>query len=482
MTAKTCADAKQAGATLSERVLAGLCAHSFLALWSYPNLYRDQGKRGVGDGKELCDVLAVFGDDVLIFSDKACAFPTGPVEVAWRRWYKRAIADSIDQLRGAERWLRTYPDRVFLDRRCTQRFPIDLARSDRMRVHRIVVASGASHACEAHFEGSRGSLMMSPRFASPLEIPREGQEPSKPFILGAMPGEFVHFFDEVTLPIVMGELDTMADFIAYLTWKACFVEKADLFLSSGEEHLLAYYLTTVHYAAPARHDVKAHPVLLAEDLWDGLANDPTYQRARAELNVSYAWDEIIQALAEDILADRMVAGNEAGVAGHERRVRALASAPRRVRVALAMALSSLLNSSSPTHFRLLQHPLQPDTAYLFLVLAREGLAQDAYRRTRGTVMMAYCLAFARRNPGVRHVVGVSTGHSEAREDRSHEVVYVDRADWKPEDEDLATKMERDFGIYQDVKNVMGVSRPLPMTDDEKRRERNKRKRMRKCAR
>ncbi len=50
--------------TPSESYLSQLCRRAFLYLWSYPNLYRDQGHRGEGHGKELCDLLVVFGNDL----------------------------------------------------------------------------------------------------------------------------------------------------------------------------------------------------------------------------------------------------------------------------------------------------------------------------------------------------------------------------------------------------------------------------------
>jgi hypothetical protein len=55
-----------AGVTGSERFLAQLAEHSFLNLWSYPNVVIDKKLGGVGDGKEMCDLLVVCGDDVLI--------------------------------------------------------------------------------------------------------------------------------------------------------------------------------------------------------------------------------------------------------------------------------------------------------------------------------------------------------------------------------------------------------------------------------
>src|ERR1044072_810921 len=130
------------GVTATERYLDELARRSFLTLWSYPSLYRDQGigTRG-GEGAELCDLLVVFEDHVLIFSDKNCDFPDlADKELAWRRWYKKAIRDSAKQVWGAERWIRQNPSRIFLDRACTRRFPIDFPDAARAKFHRIVVA------------------------------------------------------------------------------------------------------------------------------------------------------------------------------------------------------------------------------------------------------------------------------------------------------------------------------------------------------
>jgi hypothetical protein len=54
------------GTTPSEKYLAAIADKTFLNLWSYPNLYADRKQGGKGDGKELCDLLVVCGDDVLI--------------------------------------------------------------------------------------------------------------------------------------------------------------------------------------------------------------------------------------------------------------------------------------------------------------------------------------------------------------------------------------------------------------------------------
>ena len=118
------------GITRAERYLQRLCERSFLTLWSYPGVFRDQKTGGKGDGKELCDLLVVFGDDVLVFSDKSCSFPaTGNPQLDWSRWFRKAVLKSAEQVWGAERWLRANPNRIFLDRACTQTLPFEIGRA-----------------------------------------------------------------------------------------------------------------------------------------------------------------------------------------------------------------------------------------------------------------------------------------------------------------------------------------------------------------
>jgi len=96
------------GVNASERYLKQLGDRTFLSLWSHANVHRDQG-----GGKEVADLLVVFGNHVLIFSDKECAFPdTGDLDRDWARWYRRAIRNSAKQIWGAEQWIKAHPGRL----------------------------------------------------------------------------------------------------------------------------------------------------------------------------------------------------------------------------------------------------------------------------------------------------------------------------------------------------------------------------------
>jgi len=140
---------RSVGSTPSEQYLAKLADRSFLNLWSYPNTFIDKKTGGRGDGKELCDLLVVCGEHVIIFSVKAVTWPAvADHKLASKRWYKRAIVKSLHQIRGAERWIAQFPDRIFFDRQCTQPLPLKMPPPDQRKIHGIVVALGAGNACK----------------------------------------------------------------------------------------------------------------------------------------------------------------------------------------------------------------------------------------------------------------------------------------------------------------------------------------------
>ena len=54
---------KSNGITEGEKLVAELCEKSFLKLWSYANLYKEPGK-------ELCDNFILFGNTIILISEK----------------------------------------------------------------------------------------------------------------------------------------------------------------------------------------------------------------------------------------------------------------------------------------------------------------------------------------------------------------------------------------------------------------------------
>jgi hypothetical protein len=264
------------GITTAERYLKRLCDHSFLSLWSYAGVYRDQFDSPTAKiGKEVCDLLVVFENHILIFSDKDCVYPDGQdEELNWRRWYKRAVQKSAEQIWGAERWIKSHPQRLFLDVGCTQPFLFPLPDMSSAIFHRIIVAHGASEKCKAIYGGS-GSLMMDSTLIGKSDTKRTqlftiGQiEPSK---------GFVHVFDDTTLKIVMGKLDTVTDFVQYLSRKERLMTSGVAVLVTGEEELLGHYLMDVN--SDGEHDFIIPPdvdaITFVEGIWEEFIESRQY--------------------------------------------------------------------------------------------------------------------------------------------------------------------------------------------------------------
>ncbi|MDE2824231.1 MAG: hypothetical protein OXK79_12085, partial [Chloroflexota bacterium] len=142
--------AKPGGGTPTERLLSTLCERTFLKLWSWPNPRK-------GDGKELCDLLALFDDYVFIFFDrenKALQNKEKDIGVTWPRWKKDAIDKQLNTAKGAARYIRErHP--VFLDTGRTQPFPGVMPATP--IIHKIIVAHGAAELCQSQATNISGS-------------------------------------------------------------------------------------------------------------------------------------------------------------------------------------------------------------------------------------------------------------------------------------------------------------------------------------
>lgn len=301
--------AKSKGTTPSEQLLAEMAETTFLRLWSYPNVFRDQGiSSPAGDGKEICDLLVVSGTDLILFSDKSCEMSdSSDLDLAWGRWYDRAIKKSAQQIFGAERWLRKFPDRVFVDRACQQRLPFALPESNSWRVHRVVVAIGARDRCATEFGGS-GSLTMRPSVVGKDHVARVARDgvrehapDYRPFEVGWIDADrgYVHVLDEFALSTLLGELDTVTDFVDYLAAKEIFIRSGKLEFAAGEEELLWEYLrkgdTTGFRRFPTEQEGR---LSISKGNWERWTAHSAYGSAReADEGSRAVWDRLINSLS-----------------------------------------------------------------------------------------------------------------------------------------------------------------------------------------
>jgi hypothetical protein len=462
------------GVTEAERYLATLCKRSFLSLWSYPGVYRDQGRFGarVGDGKEVCDLLVVFENHVIIFSDKNCKFGNSKsLEIEWPRWYRKAVQKSAEQVWAAERWIRDYPDKLFLDRKCTFRFPINLPQVDQAIFHRIVVAHDASRACAEALGGS-GSLM--------IQSDLEGTDHYHfPFTIGRINSSkgYVHVFDDTTLNILMSTLDTITDFVAYLTRKEESLSGNKIIRAAGEEELLAAYLRQMNEKGE-RDFIDTDQfdfMVFDEGSWEAFTRNPQRIAQIKSNQISYSWDELIEKFAFHAMTGTQYFTTGQPLIEQEMAFRFLAKEPRTRRRILAIslheALASCLESSRELGVRVVPSG-EPERfpLYVFLFLKRkEGVSDEDYRKIRIKLLSDYCRVAKLKFPDSIHIVGIAT---EAGLDasRSEDLVYANTAGWSEKDQANARRIQEEHGFLKKTKTYRTREYEYPV--DEKGKPQN----------
>lgn len=422
---------KSQGLTESEALLASLCEQSFFDLWTYPNLFKKPAK-------ELVDLMVVFRNDVLLFSDKSCAYPeTGDPKLDWQRWYSRAIAKSAHQVHQAERWLRSYPGSVFLDTKATQKLPLDLPAADVLNIHRICVTTGAADHCRR----VTGQPMLGLNFTITGNV--------APLSVGTVPEAkgFLHVFDADALALVMRELDTISDFVDYLNAKADIVGLGLLKGAPTEADVLAYYL----------HNGRTFPnegreFVLQPNLWQQVETQAPFRDGRLLNQRHRLWDRLIERVTRLYLTGELQFGNETTMSDHERLVRVMASENRFYRRILSQAIEdrarraqggwigSILPSEDPhVLYVLLMGPGAPRNEY------------DEYRSRRSQELGLRCYAAKAARPNANIIVGIGLD-APGQQGSSEDLIYFDASNWTDEEAQRAEVIRKDLGYF--VEGVM----------------------------
>jgi hypothetical protein len=439
------------GVTQSERYLKRLCDRTFLALWSHANVFRDQGAhRENSQGKELADLLVVFDEHILIFSDKSCAFPdTGTILVDWNRWFQKAIVKSVDQVSGAERWIKKWPRRLFLDPKCTSPFPFTLPPGDRAKFHRIVVAHNSSTRCRVELGRGSGSLIIDTRIEGVAHR-------HHPFRIGHLDRKrgFVHVLDDFTLQLLLRELDTVADLTRYLERKEQFLLSLPGVVAHGEEQLLAFYLPTT--GADGRHafhlprEAKGQRVVVFPDQHWPHFEASAERHARISANrVSYAWDQLIDRFGAAATSAPGSADKAPALTAYEPALRRLAAESRTRRRLFSAKLHELAARTPENEGKALPfQALTPrETAYVFARFpAREQMPLDDYRERCRELLGARCEILKLTNPSAQHVVGIGVP-ARADADTGEMLVYLDATHWSLDREKRARRLQREHRVF-----------------------------------
>jgi hypothetical protein len=435
---------KGEGFTTSERYLANLCEKSFLSLWSYPSIFRDQGKSGnasSSDGKEVTDSIVIFGDHVIIFSDKDCQFiDYGDPILNWKRWYKKAILKSAEQVWGAERWIKNHPDRLFIDNKCQHKLPFEVPTADKINVHRIVVAHNISDECKRVNNGS-GSLRIDTAIVGKAHFENQNGLEVQSCAIGMVDPTrgYVHVLDDVTLEILLNNLDTITDFIQYLERKEKLVlQRSIRVIAAGEEDILAYYLKDID--EEGKHEFILQPNIdtfhLQEGIWEEFSKSRQFTRQQEEDERSYAWDRLIEFVSEHFTRNTLYFSTDPSFKSTEFQLRTLAQESRLGRRILADALFGLASKSAkelaPYHIRVLDSDTSPKICYVFFLLDFT-LAPDytTYRDMRRRFIETVCRIVKLRYVGDKEtIVGIGTEGGGTQKIHSFDVLTYNALSWE----------------------------------------------------
>ncbi|MFO7483345.1 hypothetical protein [Oceanibaculum nanhaiense] len=469
------------GVTDSEKYLAKLGDHTFLNLWSYANPYRSQKLGGAGDGKEICDLLVVCDPHVLIFSEKKITWTDKPLEIAWPRWCRKAIFDAANQLKGAERWINEFPDRMFLDKLCEVPFPLALPPVDRRRVHRIVVARGAKEAGQQYFSGGLGTFVIKPSLKG-----KDHSDPNAatymPFAIGDIDpeGDYLHVFDDVSLEIVMRELDTISDFTEYLDKRADFIRSGRLGAAYGEEDLLAYYAIRTNESG--EHDFtppegrtwdEVAPIAIGPDNWTYYTSNPQYRTKKEADKISYNWDRLIEVFTNHLLGGTTIVlpGYTYSLTNSEIAVRYMALQNRFLRRGHSKAILGALEKGRhrDIFFRAMLAPegsARSETGFFFLTFKYLNWMDDRggyekYREMRIFHLQTYAQALLMENPHIQQIIGIAMEPPGQGRGASEDIIYAAQTEWSDDDR----RQNRDdceaLGIMRDMKPIKYQDQEFP---------------------
>jgi hypothetical protein len=336
--------------TPSEKYVSELCRKSFLPFWSFPS---PLGKKG----KELCDVLVVCGDDIIIISIKDIKVSEHPDEtIQYERWQKKAISDSIDQIYGAERFLKTVDEITIKDRETSIKLPAKEERS----IFRIAIAFGRKE-------------------SFPLET-------------GNFGNGFVHVFDEESTFTVLNELDTFPDFINYLKAKEQFLSNRTILVPKEVDFLALYIQTSL--------DFGVNPDFVTIDsLWSEYEKSDEYKRWQQEIQKSYVWDKLIAQLYKIHIEENLGIANRTDL---EIATRTISLESRINRIELGIILEDAMNKKVKARMIKL-----PKSNYSYVIMPLNSKNWD----DKEGELQLRCVVARYENPTAHKVIGIAIGKS-----------------------------------------------------------------------
>ena len=417
------------GENATERLLSEFCDNTFLKLWVYPNPYKSLAK-------ELCDVLVVFENHIFIFSVKDIKFNTDKsIDIAWSRWKREAIDNSIKQIFGAERWIKKFPDRVYLDANCTIKFPFEI-KQDNLIIHRIVVANGSELPCK---EMSNNNIAGSLAIIYGDSLPNFGF----PFQLSLDKNNIIHVLDSYNLKIILQELDTISDLSSYFLAKEEAIKSLDMLSYCGEEDLLAHYflnydeINKKHYIGVKGE--KYTGLNIAEGEWFDFIKSPTYLRKKEIDKTSYFWDKLLQKTSQNALNGTLLGAN---IFDGINPIIEMAKEPRFMRRALSEHFMYSIQTFPETEdniYRKVSAGISnySERAYVLLQLKynKNDNFEEIIRPKRTKMLAIACGVFKNRNPNLKKIIGIAINSPKYCDFEAEDFILLNCEKWSKKDKE-----------------------------------------------
>ncbi|MGY3094966.1 YecA family protein [Pantoea eucalypti] len=441
---------KGIGFTQSEQKLIEFADNAFFGLWSYPNIYSNEGYSKNKIGKEVCDLLVIFDKDIIIFSDKAIIFNENKdITVAWSRWFRKSVIESCTQLFGAEKFIKEYPERLFIDKECATQLPIKIDSS--YNFHLVAVTNNISDSAIKYYDkiekGSSATLINT--------YPLNAQEClENPFCVGDVYPEktFVHILDETALKLLLTELNTASDFIGYLTEKERVIRKKSLFISAGEEETLATYIMGKNKIVPDVLIKKGQPVTIPEGEWKNYKNNFRFQHRLSIKKESIFWDNLIQNFSKSILSANVGFFGEVEFSKHELAAREIAKESRESRYYLSKNFQEKFKTTQ-SHLRtsrMIESVDEQGKFYLFLFYPNNNnLSYNEYRTERISYISAYTQVAFVKYRQIKKLIAIATEPQNSA-GRSEDLIYsISPGAFSKEQEEEAKKISKENKILSD---------------------------------
>lgn len=431
----------------TEKNLSDLCDLAFLKLWSFPNPYKEPGK-------ELCDVLVVFDNNIIIFSVKNIKYNENKGLAGWQRWKRKAIDESITQINGAEKWIKNHPDQIYLNKNCNTIIPINSKK--KFKIYRIVVVHGISDSIANIPGNTSGSLGIKYSDNNDFEDVQYFVElPKFPIY---------HILDSANLEILLKELDTITDFLNYLKEKEKVIKLSNIITYAGEENVMGQYLRNIEYKTGKHYILKDENKNLIVDfenmIWKNFSNSFEYKEKKTLDKVSYLWDEYLKQLCEYSLTGELTGNID--VFQESSPIKEMAKESRFYRRILSDGIIQSVDyfpEIADDYTRQVRLIMSEDNKSAYVFLQIKYNEQDDYetvvRPKRRQMLNIACGTLKNKHSFLRKIVGIAINSPKHHIYTDQDYILLDCKKWTREDRSHYYNLNKDYNFWKQ-KNELKV--------------------------